>query len=206
MHSSPHRNNSDFQLRYFMANNCHTADTAWCLMYEQRLDVMLKLEATKAKLIRREAQKLDIEDILNDPEASRGEKIRAQADMIEWQAREGLLEMAIKGAEQELETIQNIMDELEPQRKYGHMPLLEASQAAQREEWCLEFKRRTENYLLSTGRIPEDQLNAMRNHPDFELQIVPHVQQLLTKMETAQNKMELLTNNKVLLLETTHAS
>lgn len=196
MHSSPHRNNSDFQLRYFIANNCHTADTAWCLMYEQRLDIKLKLDATKAKLLRRKAKRLEIEEGLQSEKES--ERLKAQADLIEWEGSEGLLEMAIKGAEQELATIESIMSELEPQRKYGHLPVLEASQAAQREEWCLEFQRRTENYLLSIGTIPEDHLNAMRNHPDFQSAIVPHVENLMQKISTSKNKMALLTSNKLL--------
>ena len=197
MHSAPHRNNSDFQLRYFIANNCHTADVAWCLMYEQKLDIFTKLEATKARLVRRQAKKIEIDEKLKS--ANKIDRLNAQADLIEWQSGEGLLEMAVKGAEQELATIQSIMDELEPQRKYGHLPVLDASQAAQREEWLLEFKRRTENYLLSIGTIPEDQLNAMRNHPDFEVEIVPHVQQIANRIAENKDKMLLLTNNKALL-------
>lgn len=199
MHSAPHRNNSDFQLRHFMANNCHTADVAWCLMYEQRLDIMLKLEATRARLFRRNAKKIEIDRALQSEDEV--VKLNAQADLIEWQAGEGLLEMAIKGAEMEISTITQIMEELEPQRKYGHLPVLEASQAAQREEWCLEFKRRTENYLLSAGTIPEDQLNAMRNHPDFEGEIVPHVQQVMHQISAAKDKLAVLKGNKTLLID-----
>ena len=199
MHSAPHRNNSDFQLRYFMANNCHTADTAWCLMYEQRLDIMLKLESTRARMLRREAKKAEIEDIFNDASASRSAKLNAQADLMDWQSGEGLLELAIVGADQEIATIEQIMAELEPQRKYGHLPVLEASQAAQREEWCLEFKRRCENYLLSIGTIPEDQLNAMRNHPDFETQLVPFVKDISEKIAVSENKIGLLKNNRMLI-------
>lgn len=200
MHSSPHRNNSDFQLRYFMANNCHTADVAWCLMYEQKLDIMLKLEATKAKMLRREAKKAEIEEVLNDPNISKSARLNAEADMIEWKSGEGLLELALAGAEQEIATIENIMEELEPQRKYGHLPLLEASQAAQREEWLLEFKQRCENYLLSIGTIPEDQLNAMRNHPDFESQIVPYVGHFVQHLQETKDKLGTLTANRKLLL------
>ena len=127
------------------------------------------------------------------------EQLMAKADLIEWESGEGLLEIAIKGAEQELATIQLIMDELEPQRKYAHLPLLEAASASQREEWLLEFKRRTENYLLSIGTIPEDQLNAMRNHPDFEAEIVPHVKQIAHQISKTKDKMDLLTNNRSLL-------
>jgi hypothetical protein len=183
-----------------MANSCHTADGAWCLMYEQRIDIKIKLEATKAKLLRRQAQYIEIEEALNDPNCTPSQKLRAEADMIEWKSSEGLFEMAIKGAEMELETIESIMKELEPQRKYGHLPVLEASQAAQREEWLLEFKKRSENYLLSSGTIPEDQLNAMRNHPDFENQIVPHVQQIRHQINNAQDKIGVLKNNTQLLV------
>ena len=196
MHSSPHRNNSDFQLRYFMANNCHTADVAWCLMYEQKLDIQIKLEITKAKVLRRKARQIEIEESLKSQDSVK--QLNAQADLIEWQSGEGLLELAILGAEQEIATIESIMAELEPQRKYAHLPVLEASQAAQREEWLLEFKHRTENYLLSRGTIPEDQLQAMRSHPDFESNIVPFISDVLHKISNNKDKMNLLTNNKML--------
>ena len=197
MHSSPHRNNSDFQLRYFMANNCHTADVAWCLMYEQKLDIQIKLESTKAKQLRRKAKGIEIEEDLKSQDPVK--QLNAQADLIEWKSGEGMLEMAVLGAEQEIATIEAIMAELEPQRKYAHLPLLEASQAAQREEWLLEFKHRTENYLLSRGTIPEDQLQAMRSHPDFESNIVPFISNIVEKIATNKDKMNLLTNNKMLI-------
>jgi hypothetical protein len=197
MHSSPHRNNSDFQLRYFMANNCHTADIAWCIMYEQKLDIHIKLESTKAKLLRRRAKFIEIERDLESTDPVK--QLNAEADLIEWQSGEGMLEMAILGAEQELATITSIMTELEPQRKYADLPILEAAQAAQREEWLLEFQRRTENYLLSTGTIPEDHLNAMRNHPDFESNLVPYITNVLQKISVDKDKMSLLTNNRALI-------
>jgi len=177
-----------------MANNCHTADVAWCLMYEQKLDIQLKLESTKAKQLRRRAKSIEIEEVLKSEDLVK--QLNAQADLIEWKSGEGLLELAILGADQEIATIESIMAELEPQRKYAHLPLLEASQAAQREEWLLEFKRRIENCLLSKGTIPEDQLQAMRSHPDFESNIVPFISNVLDKISTGKDKMDLLTNNK----------
>jgi len=197
MHSSPHRNNSDFQLRYFIANDCHTADIAWCLMYEQKLDIQLKLESTKARTLRRKAKRIEIDEAIKSTDPVK--QLNAQADLIEWESGEGLLEIAILGAEQEIATIESIMLELEPQRKYAHLPILEAAQAAQREEWLLEFQRRTENFLLSKGTIPEDQLNAMRNHPDFEVKLVPFITQVAEKISTSKDKMTLLTNNRMLI-------
>ena len=197
MHSSPHRNNSDFQLRYFIANNCHTADTAWCLMYEQKLDIQIKLTSVKANLLRRKAKLVGIQQELESTDLVK--QLNAQADLIEWQGGEGLLEMAILGAEQEIATIESIMAELEPQRKYAHLPVLEVAKASQREEWLLEFQRRTENFLLSQGTIPEDQLNAMRNHPDFEIKLVPFITEVAQKIATSRDKMALLTNNRMLI-------
>jgi len=197
MHSSPHRNNSDFQLKYFMANSCHTADTAWCLMYEQKLDIQIKLESTKARVLRRKAKRVEIDEALKSEDCVK--QLNAQADLIEWESNNGLLELAILGAEQELATIESIMAELEPQRKYAHLSVLEASQAAQREEWLLEFKQRTENYLLSKGTIPEDQLNAMRNHPDFKTELVPFIENVVQQISTSKDKMVLLTTNKMLI-------
>jgi len=180
-----------------MANNCHTADIAWCIMYEQKLDIHIKLESTKAKLLRRRAKFIEIERDLESTDPVK--QLNAQADLIEWQSGEGMLEMAILGAEQELATITSIMDELEPQRKYADLPILEAAQAAQREEWLLEFQRRTENYLLSVGTIPEDHLNAMRSHPDFESSLVPFITEVIHKIGVNKDKMTLLTNNRMLI-------
>jgi hypothetical protein len=167
------------------------------MMYEQKLDIQLKLDSTKAKMLRRKAKLIEIEQGLESTDPVK--KLNAQADLIEWQSGDGMLEMAVLGAEQELATINTIMTELEPQRKYADLPILEAAQAAQREEWLLEFKRRTENYLLSMGTIPEDHLNAMRNHPDFESQLVPYITNVMNKIGMTKDKTKLLTNNRMLI-------
>jgi len=180
-----------------MANNCHTADVAWCLMYEQKLDIQIKLANTKAGILKRKAKRVEIDEGINSTDIVK--QLNAQADLIEWESGEGLLEMAILGAEQEIATIESIMVELEPQRKYANLPILEAAQAAQREEWLLEFQRRSENFLLSNGTIPEDHLNAMRNHPDFEVKLVPFITEVAQKIATNKNKMALLTNNRMLI-------
>jgi hypothetical protein len=180
-----------------MANSCHTADISWCLMYEQKLDIQIKLESTKAKVLRRKAKRIEIDEALKSENYAK--QLNAQADLIEWESGNGLLEIAILGAEQEIATIKSIMAELEPQRKYAHLSVLEAAQAAQREEWLLEFKQRTENYLLSKGTIPEDQLNAMRNHPDFKTELVPFIKDVLKQINTSKDKMALLTINKMLI-------
>ena len=110
-------------------------------------------------------------------------------------------EKNLEAAKMELNTINEIMMELEPHRKYAHLPLLEANEAAQREEWLGEFKNRVENFLFSIGTIPEDQLRAMRNHPDFQTELLPHIQGVMTKLSGAKNAIECLTNHSEYFLE-----
>lgn len=201
MSSQPHRNNSDFQLRYFIAGGCHTPDGAWNVMYEQKLDIQFKIEHTKAQIIRRKIRKIELEQNYNNPNISELDKLRLEAELIEFDAGEGMLELALAGAEKELNTIKTIMDELEPYRKYSHLPTLEATEAAQQDEWREEFKHRIENYLITQGTIPEDQLRAMRNHPDFETNLVPHIRQVTQALEKQNDKLNMLKNHNVMLLE-----
>ena len=200
MHSAPHRNNSDFQLRHFVAGSCHTPDGAWNLLYEQMLDIKIKLETTKARMIRREIKR-DMLKERSQQNLNKYERMELEAELIEFNSSEGLLELALQGAEQELASIQSMMAELEPMRQFAHLPFLEATEAAQRLEWLGEFKHRCENYLVSMGTIPHDQLEAMRKHPDFEQEIVPHVQQLSLKLEKSGSRIELLHNSNTLLLK-----
>ena len=200
MSSQPHRNNSDFQLRHFIAGGCHTADGAWNMLYEQMLDIKIKLEHTKAQALRRKAKKLDLERAKEETRTV-SDALRIEADLIEWQSGEGLAELAIAGAERELATIKSLMDELEPSRKYAHLPLLEATEAAQREEWLHEFKNRIENYLISQGTVPEDQLRAMRNHPDFGTHLVPHMKQIAAKIKKHDEPSDLLSSHAPMFLD-----
>jgi len=187
MHAAPHRNNSDFQLRHFIAGSCHTADGAWAVLYNQKLDIEIKLATTKAQILRREVRRAELSSRVpnNDLETK-----LIEADWIEFRSTDGLLELAIEGAERELETIKSLMDEYAPHRKYGHLPVLEATESAQREEWLLEFKNRVENYLLTQGTIPHDQIEAMRQHPDFESEIIPHIKTMMISISQAKYSVE----------------
>tara|TARA_R110000868_G_scaffold219118_3_gene469956 strand:+ start:68 stop:712 length:645 start_codon:yes stop_codon:yes gene_type:complete len=201
MSSQPHRNNSDFQLRYFIAGGCHTPDGAWNILYEQMLDIQIKLEHTKAAILRRQAKILDIQEVLDDPKAKPSDKMRAQADMIEWKSGEGLTELSLAGAEKEVVTIKALMAELEPHRKYGNLPLLEATEAAQHDEWSGEFKHRIENYLITQGFIPEDQLRAMRSCPSFDNDLLPHIRHVQHAMAQQGDRLDLLKTGALIAIE-----
>lgn len=200
MLARPHRNNTDFQLRHFVAGGCFTADAAWMIMYEQKLDIETKLVHTKANILRHKIKKIDLDKKFIDIKTEK-DKLNFEADLMEWEHAEKMLNLALQGGEAELSTIVSIMEELEPLRKYSHLPLLEANEASQREEWLEDFKHRIENYLLTMGTIPEDQITAMRKHPDFETNIVPYMKETIHKIAHSTNNMDLLTNTKKLLIE-----
>lgn len=200
MLARPHRNNTDFQLKYFIAGSCFTADAAWLLMYEQKCDIENKLNFTKANILRNKARKIELDEkeqsISTEPE-----RLRLEADRMENEQAARNLDLALQGAEMELNTIISIMEELEPQRKYSHLPLLEAGEASQREEWTKEFIHRIENYLLVMGTIPEDQIAAMRKHPDFEKTLIPFMKSTIHKIANSNNNMDLLKTTSTLMIE-----
>lgn len=201
MNSNPHRNNSDFQLRHFLAGSCFTPDGAWMLMYGQMIDREAVIKSCEAQRLRRDAKIMDAQALINDPHVSQTDKMRAQADIVEAEAHYYTWATNLEAAKMELATIKQIMAELEPHRKYAHLPLLEANEAAQRDEWLGEFKNRVENFMFSTGTIPEDHLRAMRNHPDFQSALLPHIQEVMVKLANAKSSAELLTNHSEYFLE-----
>jgi hypothetical protein len=174
MESKPHRTNSDFQLRYFMAGSCHTPDGAWMLMYGQKIIIESNLKNAEAQLLRREAKIDEAQFALTQTMSSWHKKLAA-ADIAEANADRSIWENNVKAAGDELATIEKLMAELEPKRKYSHLPMLEANEAAQREEWLGELKERAENFLLTMGTIPHDHFHHMRLHPDFEKELLPHI-------------------------------
>ena len=202
MNSKPHRNNCDFQLKHFMAGSCHTPDGAWALLYDQKIDIAVKIEHTKAQGLRRQAKIMAAEAVLADENSTPTQRLNAEADLLECNSVIEGWSKNLQAAENEYAYICKLMDELEPLRKYKHLPLLEANEAMQREEWLGELKTRAENFLLTAGTIPHDHLNTMRCHPDFEAEIVPHIQELTDRV-LSQNgdRIGMLTRMQPLFLE-----
>jgi hypothetical protein len=48
----------------------------------------------------------------------------------------------------------------------GYVPTQDDYQSNQRLEWKLKLKRRVEDYMLSQGFVPHDQMAVIRKHPD----------------------------------------
>jgi hypothetical protein len=200
MNSKPHRTNSDFQLKYFLVGSCHTADAAWTLLYGQKIDIEGKIRFAKVAELRRDAKRLAALEILSSENTTDSARMNAEADIHEVESEKIVSDLNLKAAIDELNCINTLMAELEPHRKYAHLSLFEANEACQREEWLEELKTRAENFLVSQGAIPCDQLSTMRTHPDFETMLVPFIQETVLKIQTNEKGIGLLKQNKMLLI------
>ena len=200
MNSKPHRTNSDFQLKYFLAGSCHTVDGAWTLLYGQKIDMEGKIRFAKVSELRRDAKRLTAVEILRAPNTTEAARMNAEADIQEVESEKTVSDLNFKAAVDELECINKLMAELEPHRKYAHLTLFEANEACQREEWLEELKTHAENFLVCQGAIPHDQLSTMRSHPDFEAVLVPYIQETIAAIQTNQKGIGMLKQNKMLML------
>jgi hypothetical protein len=184
MESHPHRTNSDFQLRYFLAGGCHTPDGAWMLMYGQRIAIDANLKNAEAQRLRRDA-KIEEARFALSQDIPPWQRMLAEANIIEAKGELEIWNNNVKAARNELATIDKIMAELEPHRKYKNLPTLEANEAAQRDEWLGELKERAENFLVTQGTIPHDHFHHMRCHPDFATELLPHIRAITKAVKSS---------------------
>lgn len=171
--------NSNFQIKHFIVGSCHTADEAYRKLKQQWEDRDLAVRNVEASQLRQQAKMARCQDVFDNPDSSEADILEAQADLAEMKVFEdqgrGVLEAAIR----ERDYIASLMEELQPYRKYAHLPDHEAFQLSQEEEWKEELKWRAENFLGSQGFIPHDHLATMRMHPAWDRELLPHVEGLI---------------------------
>lgn len=171
-----HRSNNNFQLAYFIAGSCYTADAAYIALLNQRDDREQAVATARADARRRAAKRLRIAPRLQAEDPA--ERLEAQADLLELDAMEPLTADLLRAAEAELDFINLCIQRVQPLRKYGHLSDAEAAEACQREEFLMEFKNRIENYMITSGQIPANEFASMRQHPDFDRLLLPHITQV----------------------------
>lgn len=196
MIAKPHRTNSDFQLRNFFVGSCHTADGAYALMYAEKIALEDKLRHSEAQRLRREAKIAAANEVLAESTSQRSAVLNAKADIAEANADVGTWTMNVEAARAELKTINELIANIEPHRKYSHLPLLEANEAAQEEEWKRELMYRAENFLLTMGTIPHDHFARMREHPQFKTEILPHCHKVQTLLKSGGQGQTAILDNK----------
>ncbi len=189
MNSKTNRNNHDFQIAYFLAGSCHTPDGAYALLCDLRDDRDLALKSVQAAQLRNRAKFIRATQRMSS--ADEAERLEGEADLAEISAFSEIEQKNISAAIAELAFIDKCIEKVQPLRKFSHLPDPEAHEAAQRDEWKLEFIRRAENQMLLTGTISPDDFAHMRMHPDFAEVIAPAITIMgtLMKLEGGRERM-----------------
>ena len=194
MHAKTNRVNSNFQIAYFLAGSCHTADGAYALLCDLRADRADALANYEAAKLRQQAMRLRSErKIASDDEV---EQLEGKADIAEIEAFAETTAKNVAAAMAEVAFIDRCIAELQPQRRFLDLSDPEAHEAAQAEEWKLELIHRAENYLLTVGQIPADQFATMRMHPDWRTEIMPAISEIAQLVGTPEGRQKLLTPNR----------
>lgn len=203
MISKNNRQNSNFQILYFLVGSCHTVDAAYSLLCDLLEERNMALATVKTCDLRSQALISKANSIINDPNSKEYEMLEAQADLEELNSSKKLTQKNIDAAQDEVNFILDCMNKLEPHRKYAHLSLPEAHQAMQQEEWKLELVHRAENYLLTTGSIPPEHFETMRQHPEFKTELVPQIEQIRIKVSQglSLSKINLESPKVIALLE-----
>lgn len=165
-----HWKNSAFQTLAFVALRCHTAEEAYrkvTLAAKERERAIQKNTASK---LRNRALLMKAEERIASAETD-SDRMLAEADAIELRDSTEHNQELEAEAKDELAFLQRLLDVIAPF-------CTRSLQGAQRIEWCMEFIRRAENYIASAGRIPPEQLDAMRSHPDFKSTIMPAIENI----------------------------
>lgn len=173
-----HRQNHNFQIAYFIAGSCHTPDGAYAILQDLRDDRVAALANYEVSILRQEAKKITLREIIIDPEATVAQKTNAQADLQEIENNETTGEVLHDAAVDELAFIDKCIAAIQPLRKYAHLPDPEAHEAAQKEEWKLELIHRAENSMITTGTISPADFATMRMHPEFTTEIFPRIKEI----------------------------
>lgn len=173
-----HWRNSRFQVLHFIVGKTHTPDEAYRVLLELREERQLAVNNVKVSDLRTQAKIARAQEKVLSPGISTADRLEAEADLAEVEAFRENGQACIDEAYRELDFIDLLIAKIKPHRKYSDMPVHEANQFIQSEEWMFELIRRGENHLMSSGHIPADQLGTMRMHPNWETEIYPHLQKV----------------------------
>jgi hypothetical protein len=171
-----HRQNSNFQIAYFLAGACHTADGAYALLLDLKEDRELALKNYEVQQIKTRAKELRANKKMTSNDES--ERLDGESELLEIKNEREHGKVLYENGLAEVEFIDKCIAEIQPQRKYKDYPDAEANELAQQEEWKLELIHRAENYLLTMGTIPADHFVTMRMHPEFKNAIMPKINEI----------------------------
>jgi hypothetical protein len=171
MNATNNRTNHDFQILHFLVGSCFTTDGAYALLKDLEENAISSLVQLKTEEFKTKQFNLKIQRLMDSDDEM--DNLEAEILKIQYEEGKSTRDNCVNAAIKELEFIQMCIERIQPHRIYSHLPDSEAHEACQRAEWKYELINRAQNCLLTTGSIATDQFGAMRQHPDFETEIMP---------------------------------
>jgi hypothetical protein len=181
-----HRQNHDFTIAYHLAGSCHTPDAAYALLMDLREDRQAAVDAYNVQQLRDKAKEARAREKIDS--RNEADQIEGRADLLELENNRKAGKVLFEAAQAEIACIDKCIAELQPRRKFAHLPDAEAVEAIQAEEWASEMRFRAENFLLTTGTIPPDEFASMRQHPNFAKDVLPRITEIQTMIEGGQRE------------------
>jgi hypothetical protein len=184
-----HKQNTNFQIAYFLAGSCHTPDAAYALLLDLREERQAAVDNYHVCQIRDAAKELKAKKLLESTDEV--DKLNGEADMLELSNNRRTSLVLFKAASEEIEFINRCIAALQPLRRYAHLSDQEANEAVQDQEWKLELLHRAENALITTGNVPVDHFATMRMHPAFQAEIMPRIKEMTAMLQSREGAEEL---------------
>jgi hypothetical protein len=176
MHAKNNRLNKDFQIAYFLAGSCHTADGAYSLLKDLQEDREMSLAMIESSELKQQAKILKAQRMIDS-----GDEVsilKGKSILMEAKNTKAFTLRNIEAAKKELEFINKCIEKIQPHRRFKDLPDPEAHEAAQYDEWKMELISRAENSLLTNGNIPTEHFVTMRMHPAFIDEILPAIEKI----------------------------
>lgn len=189
MTSKNHKRNTNFQIAYFLAGSCHTADGAYALLCELQEERQLVVDNYKVNLLKDKVKEIKAKKLLTSIEEA--DKLEGEAELLELENNKKFSEILYKAALEELEFINKCITAVQPLRKFRDLSDAESHETAQFQEWELELIHRVENYMLTTGGVPPDLFATLRLHPSFQTKILPRINEIKKLMLTREGSEKL---------------
>lgn len=169
-----HWRNSRFQVLHFIVGKTHTPDEAYRVLMELREERQMAVDFAKVSDLRTQAKIAKANKIIKSSKIE-WDVLEAQADLLDIENGKANSQACLDEAIRELTFIDLLLARVEPHRRYKDVPLYEANQMIQLDEWKYELMTRAENYIAAVGHIPADHFGTMRLHPGWEAEIQPRI-------------------------------
>lgn len=177
-----HKQNTNFQIAYFLAGGCHTPDGAYAMLCELRESRQAAIENYAVSQLKSQAKEIRARRLIaNDDEA---EQLDGQAELLELNNNKATGKILYEAAVDELNFIDKCILAIEPFCQFRDLPIIERHEATQYDEWKFELIERAENSMLTTGGIPTDHFATMRMHPAFQSDILPRIKEMQQLMQS----------------------